>query len=126
MARSIDDFISDPDIPTPPKSQLPKPMLWRILVRPYIYHKKSKGGVIIPETIADQLALENITAEIIWIGDHCWTDHQTGRKWDPPVDLREGDIVTIAKFAGQKVQIDKVYMYIINCEEVTGLFPRDA
>lgn len=124
MALNLNDFVSDPDLPDPPEALWPEPLLWRLLVRPFVYRKKTPKGIIIPDPVADVKALENITAKVMRMGSHCFRDHHTGKPWEPPVDIQVGDIVTIAKFSGQKVQISDVYMYIINCEEITGRFPR--
>lgn len=123
MGLALENFISDEDLPTPPLHLLPDPMLWRVLVRPFIPKKRSSGGLVLPDTVVDANALYNIQAKVIKIGPACFRDHQTGKLWDPPVEILPGDTVTIAKFAGQKIEIGQVYFYIINCEEITGRFP---
>lgn len=124
MSVKLDDFISDPDMPDPPSELWPNPLLWRILVRPYVYRKKTPRGVIIPDPVADAQALQNVTAKLLRLGPHCFRDHQTGKPWEPAPDVREGDTILIAKFAGQKVTINDVHMYILNCEDITGVLPR--
>lgn len=123
MAISLSDFISDSDLPDPPLELLPDPMLWRVLVRPFVPKRITSGGTILPDSVVDANALYNIQARVLKVGPLCFRDHQTGKSWDPPVELKEGDLVTIGKFAGQKVEIGKLYYYIINCEEITSRFP---
>ena len=126
MSVDLSHFVSDADIPDPPRHLWPKPLLWRVLIRPYVYRKKTPKGIIIPDAAAYAAALFNMKARVLAVGDHCFMDHQTGEKWKPEVKLEEGDIVGIAKFAGQKMQFEDCYLYIINCEDITGIFPKEA
>jgi len=122
MAVALENFIGDADLPDPPMDLLPDPMLWRVLVRPFIPKKTTSAGMILPDSVVDANALYNIQAKVMKVGPLCFRDHQTGQPWDPPVDLKSGDLVTIGKFAGQKIEIGQVYYYIINCEEITSRF----
>lgn len=128
---SILDNFTDPDVPDPPEHLLPRPLLWLMLVRPFVFRKKI-NGIIIPDEAIDTQAFQNIKARILKMGPACYRNHITGEPWVPPVDVQEGDIITMAKFAGQKMTIKwmdgmdprEIYLYYINCEDVTGVVER--
>lgn len=73
-------------------SKIYKPLRDKVIVKVYTGEEKTKGGIIIPGSTQEQMAKEEGT--IIAIGKACFYDTE-------PEDLKIGDKVAFAKYAGK-------------------------
>jgi len=70
-----------------------KPLADRVLVKPAEAETKTKGGIIIPDTVKEKPQ----RGEIIAIGN--------GKK-DEPLTVKVGDVVLYGKYAGTEVTVE--------------------
>jgi chaperonin GroES len=89
------------------------PLHDRILVRRVEEAGTTRGGIVIPETAKDKPQ----EAEVIAAGKG--KVNEKGRLI--PLDVKEGDRVLFAKYAGSEIKIDGEELLIIREDEVLGL-----
>jgi chaperonin GroES len=75
-----------------------RPLHDRIIVKRLEEEEKTKGGIIIPDTAKEK----PIEGKVIAVGDGKVKDN--GKKI--PMDIKKGDRVLFAKYAGTEVKID--------------------
>jgi chaperonin GroES len=67
----------------------------RVLVKVEDAEEVTKGGIVIPKTIADKNTEANIIGELVAIGDTAWKAFDDGVPW-----AKIGDRVAFAKYGG--------------------------
>lgn len=93
-----------------------QPLGHRILVYVFPAERKTSGGLVIPEEVAQKEDMKQIRAMVKAIGSTAWMDTPG---YDKPW-VNPGDTVYIAKFAGHKVTgRDGVEYRIINDLDIT-------
>ena len=75
-----------------------KPLHDRIIVKRLEEEEKTKGGIIIPDTAKEK----PIEGKVIAVGDG--KIKEDGKKI--PLDVKKGDRVLFAKYAGTEIKID--------------------
>ena len=69
-------------IPTSPEgvksylSVLPKPVGYRMLIRPWSGEKKTKGGILITESTQETIEMTTVVGLVIMMGDLCYKDEK--------------------------------------------------
>ena len=90
-----------------------RPLQDHILVRRIEAEKKSKGGIIIPDTAKEK----PIEGEVIAVGP--------GKRNDKgvlsPIGIEVGKRILFGKYSGNEVKIDDVEYLIIREEDVLGI-----
>lgn len=111
------------DIPTDPKDisqmldKIPDPTGWRILVRPYIPPKKTKGGVYMPDESQERVAVATVCALVIKCGPLCYKDET---KFPDGAWCKEGDWVIFGRYAGSRFKTELGEVRILNDDEIIG------
>jgi hypothetical protein len=65
-------------IPTDPEGikkyldVIPKPVGYRLLVRPYAGPKKTKGGIILTDNVNDTIQMTTVVGLVVEMGDLCY------------------------------------------------------
>jgi chaperonin GroES len=90
-----------------------KPLQDRILVRRVEEESKTKGGIIIPDSAKEKPA-EGI---VVAVGEGKRTED--GKRMTP--DIKEGDRVLFAKYAGTEVKIDDEEHLVMREDDVLGI-----
>lgn len=95
------------------------PLDLRVLVKPDSAEKVSSGGIIIPETVADQKRQAMMKGTLVAVGENAWEEaasrSQIFRK--PKI----GDRVMIAKYGGVVVTgLDGTDYRLLNDEDIIG------
>lgn len=107
------EFLNAEDVDIP--EGLPQPMLWRILVAPVRPKRMSRGGIeLVPESVENQEHLTNI-CKVMALGA------MAGKKDSWPAgawDIKVGDWVVIAQYAGQRFEYQGVKMTLLNDDEI--------
>ena len=103
----------------------PKPMGWKVLVKPNEVKKQTKGGIILSTTSQDNEEYLTAHGHILSMGDLAYRDRDSGQAWKGTWP-RTGNRVTYGKYAGQKLVINGVKMLLLNDDEVTSILPDDA
>ena len=105
--------------------EYPKPMGWKVLVKPNEAKTKTKGGILLASISQDNEQYLIAHGHILSMGDLAYRDRDSGQAWQgswPSVGSR----VTYGKYAGQKLVINGVKMLLLNDDEVTSILPDDA
>ena len=117
--------------------RIPNPAGWRILVRPYLGSKVSKGGILLPAEGSEREALATVVGYVLKMGPICY---RNPRKFDPNPETgvidpwcKEGDWILIGKYAGSRFRLyfdtgENPEVRMINDDEVIGkiLDPDDV
>ena len=90
-----------------------RPLHDRILVKRVEEEKKSKGGIIIPDTAKEKPQEGRVVA----VGTGKVLDDGTTR----PLEVSKGDRVLFSKYSGTEVQIDGEEHLIIREEDVLAI-----
>ena len=100
---------------TKPKTSV-RPLEDRVLVKPTEAETKTKSGIYLPESAAE----EPITGTVIAVGPGKLND-DGGRT---PLSVKKGDKVIYGKYAGTEVDIDGVEHKIVKESELLGIIEK--
>ena len=93
-----------------------KPLQDRVLVKRVEKEQKTAGGIIIPDTAKEKPA----EGEIIAVGPG-----RTGEDGKPiPLDVKEGDLVLFAKYAGTEVSVEGEDLLLMREDEILGIMEK--
>jgi co-chaperonin GroES (HSP10) len=110
-------WITPPEEPDP--KNLPEPLGWTLLVRPYPVVPAKKGSLIMPETDIDYMNYVSNIGRVVAIGPCCWNkpEHRDtqGKRFDW---VSVGDFVSYPKHAGARIKYQGVSYIILSDEEV--------
>jgi len=93
-----------------------KPLRDRVVVKRAKEQEKTKGGIVIPETAKENPA----EGEVIAVG--------TGKLMEDgsikPLDVKVGDRVIFAKYAGTEVTLEGEEYLVLREEEILGIITK--
>ena len=110
-------------VPTDPKGIkeyleiIPKPVGYRMLVRPWSGHKKTKGGLLLTEETSDKIQMTTVVALVVKMGDLCYKDES---KFPKGPWCKEGDFIIYGRYAGSRFQTKFGEHRILNDDEIIG------
>jgi len=90
-----------------------KPLEDRILVKPLETQEVKKGGIIIPDTAKEKPE----EGKVVAMGNGKWTDE--GKR--KPFDVKNGDRVLFAKYAGNEISISGEKHLILREEDILAV-----
>ena len=90
-----------------------KPLHDRILVKRLADEEKSKGGIIIPDTVKEKPS----EGEVVAAGPGAL--NSDGKR--NPIDVKVGDKILFSKYSGDEVKLDGDDLIIIKEEDVIGI-----
>ncbi|MBS3809557.1 MAG: co-chaperone GroES [Desulfobacterales bacterium] len=93
-----------------------KPLNDRILVKRLEEESKTKGGIIIPDSAKEKPA----QGEVIAVGDGKLNDD--GKRM--PLQVKEGDRVLFAKYAGTEVKIEEEEHLVMREDDILGIIEK--
>ena len=108
-------------IPTSPEgvksyiSILPKPVGYRMLIRPWSGEKKTKGGILITETTQETIEMTTVVGLVILMGDLCYKDE---KKFPNGAWCKEGQFVIYGQYAGSRFKTKYGEHRILNDDEI--------
>lgn len=106
------DWISEESIPDP--SPLPKCPGWTLVIRPVPVRAKTKGGILLPDTVKSDYAYLNTVGRVLVVGDQAFKMPEFGSEpW-----AKVGDYVLYTKHAGQKFVYRGVRLLLLKDSEV--------
>jgi chaperonin GroES len=88
-----------------------KPLGDNIVVQAAEAEEQTKSGLFIPETAKEKPQKGTVIA----VGDGKWDETGTKRS---PVDVKEGDMVTSAKYGGSDTKVDHVAYKILRADDI--------
>jgi chaperonin GroES len=95
-----------------------RPLHDRVVVKRVEEDKKTKGGIIIPETAQEK----PMQGEIIAVGPG--GRDESGKLI--PIDVKAGDIVLFGKWSGTEVKIDGAEYLIMKESDIMGVVEAQA
>ena len=80
-------------------SILPKPVGYRMLIRPWSGEKKTKGGILLSDTTHEMIEMTTVVGLVIMMGELCYKDEKKfpGGPW-----CKEGQFVIYGRYAGSR------------------------
>lgn len=115
MERAVNnnEWIEDEEKPDP--EVLPHLPGYHILVRPVSVKSKTKGGLLLPDSVKDDVAYLTTVGKVLSIGDLAYKDEDKfpNGKW---CDV--GDYVCYARHAGQKLYYKGVRLLLLFDDQV--------
>jgi chaperonin GroES len=90
-----------------------RPLHDRVLVRRIEAEEKTKGGIIIPDTVKEK----PIEGEILAVGTG--TRDEQGKVH--PLDVKKGDRVLFGKWSGTEVKIDGEDLMVMKESDIMGV-----
>lgn len=115
MERAVNnnEWIEDEEKPDP--EVLPSLPGYHILVRPVSVKSKTKGGLLLPDSVKDDVAYLTTVGKVLSIGDLAYKDEDKfpNGKW---CDV--GDYVCYARHAGQKLYYKGVRLLLLFDDQV--------
>ena len=112
-AVSNNEWIENEEKPDP--EVLPSLPGYHILVRPVSVKSKTKGGLLLPDSVKDDVAYLTTVGKVLSIGDLAYKDEDKfpNGKW---CDV--GDYVCYARHAGQKLYYKGVRLLLLFDDQV--------
>ena len=106
-------------------SILPKPVGYRMLIRPWSGEKKTKGGIIITEATQDTIEMTTVVGLVIMMGDLCYKDE---KKFPSGPWCKEGQFVIYGQYAGSRFKTKYGEHRILNDDEIIATIrkPEDV
>ena len=114
-------------IPTSPEgvksyiSILPKPVGYRMLIRPWSGEKKTKGGILITENTQSTIEMTTVVGLVILMGDLCYKDE---KKFPNGAWCKEGQFVIYGRYAGSRFKTKYGEHRILNDDEIIATIRR--
>ena len=101
MEKSIDnsDWVTDENEVKIDMNSLPELPGFHVLVQPVSIKKKTKGGIILPDKVKDDIAYLTTVGKVLKLGDLAYQDTE---KFPNGQWCTSGDYVCYGKFSGQK------------------------
>ena len=112
-AVNNNEWIENEDKPDP--EVLPSLPGYHILVRPVSIKSKTKGGLLLPDSVKDDVAYLTTVGKVLAVGDLAYKDEDKfpNGKW---CDV--GDYVCYARHAGQKLYYKGVRLLLLFDDQV--------
>ena len=95
--------------------QLPKPVGYRMLVRPWSGKKKTKGGILLSDTTHETIQMTTVVGLVIRMGDLCYKDKE---KFPTGPWCKEGEFVVYGRYSGSRFQTKFGEHRILNDDEI--------
>ena len=114
-------------IPTSPEgvksylSILPKPVGYRMLIRPWSGEKKTKGGILLSDTTHEMIEMTTVVGLVIMMGDLCYKDE---KKFPNGAWCKEGQFVIYGRYAGSRFKTKYGEHRILNDDEIIATIRR--
>ena len=108
-------------IPTDPEGikryleLIPKPVGYRLLVRPYAGPKKTKGGIILTEQSSETIQMTTVVGLVVEMGDLCYADKE---KFSTGPWCKKGQFVIYGRYAGSRFKTKYGEHRILNDDEI--------
>jgi len=115
------DEVKEEQIPTDPEgikkyiNLIPKPVGYRLLVRPYSGPKKSKGGILYTENTQDTIQMTTVVGLVVAMGEECYKDKN---KFPSGPWCKEGQFVIYGRYAGSRFKTKYGEHRILNDDEI--------
>jgi len=100
---------------------LPKPVGYRMLVRPWSGEKKTKGGILLSDTTQEMIEMTTVVGLVIMMGDLCYKDKD---KFPSGAWCKEGQFIIYGRYAGSRFKTKYGEHRILNDDEVIATIKK--
>lgn len=115
-------WITDPTVPDP--DNLPEPLGYHILVRPYPVGESEDRRIIMPDSEKDFLNYVTNIGRVVSIGPCCWNKAEHVKRNDLDNDwVKVGDFVTFPKNVGARRKFKGVSYVLLADDELVERLP---
>ena len=94
-----------------------KPLGDRVVVKPLEEEERTKGGIVLPDTAKEKPQ----HGEVVAVGPGEWDDDGKKRI---ALDVKEGDRVLFAKYAGTEVKSDEGDLLILRATDILAIVEK--
>ena len=94
---------------------LPNPVGYRMLIKPYIPEKKTKGGILLSDKTAETMEMTTVVGLVIKMGDLCYKDKT---KFPEGPWCKRGQFVVYGRYAGARFKTKYGEHRILNDDEI--------
>ena len=114
-------------VPTSPEgvksylSILPKPVGYRMLIRPWSGEKKTKGGILITENTQSTIEMTTVVGLVIMMGELCYKDE---KKFPSGPWCKEGQFVIYERNAESRFKTRYGEHRILNDDEIIATIKK--
>mgnify|MGYP002622093418 CR=1 FL=1 len=115
------------EIPTDPEGikkyleLIPKPVGYRLLVRPYAGPKKTKGGIILTDTANETIQMTTVVGLVVALGELCYKDKS---KFPEGPWCKQGQFVIYGRYAGSRFKTKYGEHRILNDDEIIATIDK--
>ena len=115
-------WITDPKVADP--DNLPQPLGWTLLVRPYpVKQNEEKSKIIMPEGEMDYLNYVSNIGRVVAVGPCCWTRPEHKINGEQKDWVKVGDFVSYPKNVGAKRKFKGVGYILLVDDEIVERLP---
>ena len=100
---------------TTDSTKLPQPTGWRILVLPFKMDEKTKGGLLMTESVLERQQVGSQCGLVLAMGPQCYNDKE---RYPNGPWCKVNDWVVFARYAGSRIQIEGGEVRLLNEDEV--------
>ena len=123
--RFVDKKNDDEDVKIPrgPKETeeylrvLPQPVGYRLLIKPYVGKKKTKGGIYLSEKTQETIEMTTVVGFVVKMGDLCYKDKE---KFPTGPWCKDGQFIVYGRYAGSRFKTKYGEHRILNDDEIIG------
>tara|TARA_R100000697_G_scaffold118617_1_gene141525 strand:- start:356 stop:787 length:432 start_codon:yes stop_codon:yes gene_type:complete len=115
--------VDEPIVPKGPKETeqylkvIPKPVGYRLLIRPYQPKPKTKGGLYLTEKTIETQQMTTVCGLVVKMGDLCYKDKD---KFPTGPWCKEGQFVVYGRYSGARFKTKYGEHRILNDDEIIG------
>jgi chaperonin GroES len=95
-----------------------KPLGDRVVVKPLEEEERTKGGIVLPDTAKEKPQ----HGEVIAVGPGEWDEEGEKRI---PLDVKPGDRVLYAKYAGTEVKTDEGDLLVLRASDILAIVEKE-
>jgi len=100
---------------TKDSTKLPQPTGWRILVLPFKMDEKTKGGLLMTESVLERQQVGSQCGLVLAMGPQCYNDKE---RYPNGPWCKVNQWVVFARYAGSRIQIEGGEVRLLNEDEV--------
>lgn len=101
-------------------ASMPRPLYWRVLVRPKQPPKMTKGGIALPNETRIAEGYRNYVGQILAAGGEAFQSERFAREKGLP---NIGDWCVYGRYAGQRLEYRGELLLIVNDDELLAVSP---
>ncbi len=116
------DLTTDPSIPDP--INLPIPLGWNILIRPYPVKEKTTGGIILSSGDIDFMNHTTNVGRVVLVGQSCWNRSQhkdSEGNFKPWVEV--GEFISYPRHKGAMRKFQGVSFVVLSDDDIMEKLP---